>query len=232
MSLELGGNAPVIVFDDADISIAVKGALAAKYRNAGQTCVCANRLLIQRTIYSSFLEQYTAAVKELHVGDGMSENVQIGPLINQSAIDKVKRLVEDAVAKGAEILLGGNKVDDSNFFYPVTIIAGCTPDMAMSQKEIFGPVSAMYIFDTDEEAIELANATEYGLAAYFFTQNISKAWRVAEQLQYGMIGINEGLISYAEAPFGGVKHSGYGREGSRYGMDEYLVVKYLCVGNI
>ncbi len=232
MSLELGGNAPVIVFEDADVEVAVKGAMASKYRNAGQTCVSANRLLIQKNIYPSFIEKYKAEVQILRVGSGMDSEAQVGPLINQSAIDKVERLMKDALAKGAEIILGGNQEDKGNLFYPPTIITHCNNSMALSQEEIFGPVSAIYLFDTEEEAIALANATEYGLAAYFFTRNISKAWRVAETLQYGMIGINEGLISHAEAPFGGVKQSGYGREGSRYGMDEYLAIKYLCIGNI
>ncbi len=232
MSLELGGNAPVIVFDDADLPVAVKGAIASKYRNAGQTCVSANRLLVQRNIYPTFLTEYTKAVTDLRVGNGVDKNIQIGPLINKSAIDKVERLLKDAVDKGADILLGGTKDENGELFYQPTIITNCAKDMALSNEEIFGPVSAIYLFDTEQEAVVLANATEYGLAAYFFTQNISKAWRVAEQLQYGMIGINEGLISHAEAPFGGVKQSGYGREGSRYGIDEYLTIKYLCLGNM
>ncbi len=232
MSLELGGNAPVIVFDDADVDVAVKGALESKYRNSGQTCVTANRLYVQRKIYPSFLAKFTEAVKALRVGNGAKENVQIGPLINQDAIDKVERLMKDAVDKGAQVVLGGKKEAKTNLFYPPTILTHCTPEMELSREEIFGPVSAIYLFDTEEEAIALANNTEYGLAAYFFTQNISKAWRVAESLQYGMIGINEGLISAAEAPFGGVKQSGYGREGSHYGMDEFLTIKYLCIGNV
>ena len=232
MSLELGGNAPVIVFADADIDVTVKGALAAKYRNAGQTCVCANRLLVEKSIYSSFIEKYIAAVKGLRVGNGLADGVQIGPLINEAAVEKVNRLVIDAVDKGAEVVYSGEKKEGGNLFYQPLIITNCTTDMALSKEEIFGPVSAIYLFDTEEEAIALANDTEFGLAAYFFTQNISKAWRFAEQLQYGMVGINEGLISYTEAPFGGVKQSGFGREGSRYGMDDYLTIKYLCLGNV
>ncbi len=232
MSLELGGNAPVIVFDDADVDVAVKGAMESKYRNAGQTCVTANRLYVQRNIYSAFLVKFTEAVKALRVGNGAKENVQIGPLINQDAIDKVERLMQDAIDKGAQVVLGGKKEAKTNLFYPPTILTHCTAKMELSKEEIFGPVSAIYLFDTEDEAVALANATEYGLAAYFFTQNISKAWRIAEGLQYGMIGINEGLISAAEAPFGGVKQSGYGREGSRYGIDEFLTIKYLCVGNV
>ncbi len=232
MSLELGGNAPVIVFDDADVDVAVKGAMESKYRNSGQTCVTANRLYVQRNIYPSFLAKFTEKVKALRVGNGAKENVQIGPLINQDAIDKVERLMQDAIDKGAQVVLGGKKEAKTNLFFPPTILTHCIAEMELSKEEIFGPVTAIYLFDTEEEAVALANATEYGLAAYFFTQNISKAWRVAEGLQYGMIGINEGLISTAEAPFGGVKQSGYGREGSRYGMDEFLTIKYLCIGNV
>ncbi len=232
MSLELGGNAPVIVFEDADIDVAVKGALATKYRNAGQTCVCANRLMIQRNIYSSFIEKYKTAVKELRVGNGLEDGVQIGPLINEAAVEKVNRLVKDALDKGAKIICGGEQPAEGNLFYQPSIITNCTMDMDISREEIFGPVSVIYLFNTEEEAIALANDTEFGLAAYFFTQNISKALRVAGQLEYGMVGINEGLISYAEAPFGGVKQSGFGREGSRYGTDEYLSIKYLCIGNL
>lgn len=232
MSLELGGNAPVIVFEDADTDTAVKGALAAKYRNAGQTCVCANRLLIQKNIYPSFIKKYTEAVKKLRTGNGMEEGIQIGPLINEAAVDKIKRLLKDAVDKGANVIYGGEEPKAGTLFYQPSIVTNCTTDMDISREEIFGPVSAIYLFDTEEEAIALANHSESGLAAYFFTKDISKAWRVAEQLQYGMIGINEGLISYAEVPFGGVKQSGYGREGSRYGMDEYLIIKYLCLGNL
>ena len=232
MSLELGGNAPVIVFDDADMDVAVTGSVNSKYRNAGQTCVCANRILVQKNSYNLFINKYAKAVSELKVGNGLNKDVQIGPLINNDAIEKVERLLKDAIAKGAEIITGGSKAANGNLFYQPTILTNCTTEMALSREEIFGPVSAIYTFDTEAEAIALANATEYGLAAYFFTQNISRAWRVAEALQYGMIGINEGLISYAEAPFGGVKQSGYGREGSRYGMDEFLTIKYLCLGNM
>ncbi|MDQ2752759.1 MAG: aldehyde dehydrogenase family protein, partial [Bacteroidota bacterium] len=186
----------------------------------------------QRNIYPSFLAKFTEAVKVLQVGNGAKENVQIGPLINKDAIDKVERLLKDAVNRGAQVVMGGKKEAKPNLFFPPTILTHCTGEMQLSQEEIFGPVSAIYLFDREEEAVALANDTQYGLAAYFFTQNIAKVWRVAGQLQYGMIGINEGLISAAEAPFGGVKQSGYGREGSRYGIDEFLTIKYLCIGNM
>jgi len=230
LSLELGGNAPCIVFDDADMATAVKGTLASKYRNAGQTCVCANRVLVQRSICEIFLAEYTKAVKQLKVGDGMEEDVTIGPLINEAAINKVKRLLFDATQKGAKITLGGHTHSAGELFFEPTIITDCTTDMQLSNDEIFGPVSAIYLFDTEEEAIALANNTQYGLAAYFFSENMSRVWRVAEQLQYGIIGANEGLISHAEAPFGGVKESGYGKEGSLYGIEDYLIVKYVCMG--
>jgi succinate-semialdehyde dehydrogenase/glutarate-semialdehyde dehydrogenase len=230
MSLELGGNAPAIVFEDADIEKAVKGTLASKYRNAGQTCVCANRVLVQRSIYPVFMEAYKKAVAALKVGNGTEKDVKIGPLINQDAIDKVERLMKDALSKGAEVLLGGKKSTAGDLFYEPTIITNCTAQMDLSHEEIFGPVSAVYIFDTVEDAIQLANATEYGLAAYFFANDIAKVWRIAEQLQYGIIGINEGIISFAEVPFGGIKQSGFGKEGSMYGVDDYLTIKYMCIG--
>lgn len=232
LSLELGGNAPVIIFDDAKIDVAVKGTIASKYRNAGQTCVCANRILVQENIFESFIEAYKKAVANLQVGNGADNNVQIGPLINEDAVRKVETLMQDAASKGAEVVLGGKKHPAGSLFYEPTIITHCNTGMRLSNEEIFGPVSAIFTFKTEEEAVALANATEYGLAAYFFTQTISRAWRVAGQLQYGMIGINDGIISYAEVPFGGVKQSGYGREGSRYGIEEYLSIKYVCFGNI
>ena len=232
LSLELGGNAPVIVFDDAKVNVAVKGTIASKYRNAGQTCVCANRILVQENIYEHFMNEYTKAVADLQVGNGVDDNVEIGPLINEDAIQKVETLMQDALSKGAEVVLGGKKGNAGNLFYEPTIITHCNTNMQLSNEEIFGPVSAIYTFKTDEEAVALANATAYGLAAYFFTENVSRAWRVAEQLQYGIIGINEGIISYTEAPFGGVKQSGYGREGSRYGIEEFMSIKYICFGDI
>ncbi len=232
LSLELGGNAPAIVFDDAAIEQAVKGTIASKYRNAGQTCVCANRVLVQKNIYPAFMEAYEKAVKALQVGDGTKEGVTIGPLINKEAVDKVERLLKDAMDKGAELITGGSKHAAGELFFEPTIITRCTPQMELSREEIFGPVSAVYIFETEADAIRLANDTEYGLAAYFFARDISRVWRVAEQLQYGIIGINEGIISFAEAPFGGIKQSGYGKEGSRYGIDDYLIIKYLCLGDM
>jgi succinate-semialdehyde dehydrogenase/glutarate-semialdehyde dehydrogenase len=232
LSLELGGNAPVIVFDDADIELAVKGTMATKYRNAGQTCVCANRIFIQRIIYPAFIEKYKAAVTALKVGNGTDDGVEIGPLINEDGINKVKRLLYDATEKGAELIVGGKPHAAGELFFEPTIITNCTMEMQLAKEEIFGPVSSVFIFDTIDEAIELANNTEYGLAAYFFSRNINNVWKVAEQLDYGIIGINEGLISHAEAPFGGVKESGFGKEGSYYGLDEYLETKYICIGGL
>ncbi|RFM30552.1 NAD-dependent succinate-semialdehyde dehydrogenase [Deminuibacter soli] len=232
LSLELGGNAPVIVFDDADIDAAVKGTIASKYRNAGQTCVCANRVLVQRSIYPAFMEAYKKAVAALKVGNGTEEGVTIGPLINTDAIEKVERLLQDALSRGAELVLGGQRTQANSLYYAPTIISRCTTAMELSREEIFGPVSAVYIFDMEADAIALANNTEYGLAAYFFTPDIHKIWRVAEQLEYGIIGVNEGLISFAEAPFGGIKQSGYGKEGSKYGIEDYLAIKYVCLGGM
>ncbi len=232
VSLELGGNAPLIVFDDADIQKAVKGAIASKYRNAGQTCVCANRIYVQDNIYNTFIEEYKKAVSSLKVGEGTEQGVEIGPLIDKNAIGKINRLVHDAVEKGAVITAGGDRHRAGELFYQPSVIEGCNEEMALSKEEIFGPVSAIYKFNTEEEAIQLANDTEYGLAAYFFTQNLNRAWRVAEALDYGIVGINEGVVSHAEAPFGGMKESGIGREGSKYGIEEYVEVKYMCLGGL
>lgn len=232
VSLELGGNAPLIVFDDADIQQAVKGAIASKYRNAGQTCVCANRIYVQENIYPKFIKEFTKAVKRLKVGNGTENAVDIGPLIDDDAIKKVTRLLKDATRKGATICTGGEKHNAGKLFFQPTIIEGCTHKMALSKEEIFGPVSAIYKFKTEQEAIAMANDTEYGLAAYFFSTNVHRIWRVAEQLDYGIVGINEGLVSHAEAPFGGMKESGIGREGSKYGIEEYLEVKYMCLGGM
>ncbi|HYD94506.1 MAG TPA: NAD-dependent succinate-semialdehyde dehydrogenase [Noviherbaspirillum sp.] len=232
VSLELGGNAPFIVFDDADVDAAVRGAMASKYRNAGQTCVCANRLIVQDGIYDLFAEKLAQAVRELKVGDGMEDGVQIGPLINDAAAGKVERLVEDALSKGAHAIAGGKPhALGGNFFTP-TVLTDVTPAMMIAQEEIFGPVAPLFRFKTDEEAVALANNTRYGLAAYFYSRDIGRVWRVAEQLEYGMVGINEGMISNEVAPFGGMKESGVGREGSRYGIDEYLQIKYLCLGGM
>lgn len=232
VSLELGGNAPLIVFDDADIGQAVKGALASKYRNAGQTCVCANRIYVQNNIYDAFIDQYKKEVSSLKVGEGTEPGVQIGPLIDENAIEKITRLVRDGVEKGAAITVGGGRHELGELFYKPTVVEGCNEEMAMSKEEIFGPVSAIYKFHTEDEAIQFSNDTEYGLAAYFFTQNLSRACRVAEALDYGIVGINEGIVSHAEAPFGGMKESGIGREGSKYGIEEYVEVKYMCLGGM
>lgn len=232
VSLELGGNAPLIVFDDADLALAVKGTIASKYRNAGQTCVCANRIYVQAGIYDAFMQEYRKAVSSLKIGDGTAEGVEIGPLINEEAILKINRLVEDALCKGGNITVGGQEQKTGKLFYKPSIIEGCNTSMNVSKEEIFGPVSAIFKFSTEEEAIQLANDTEYGLASYFFTQNLARSWRVAEALDYGIIGINEGIVSTAEAPFGGMKESGIGREGSKYGIEEYLEVKYLCIGGM
>lgn len=232
ISLELGGNAPFIVLDDANIDAAVEGAIVSKYRNAGQTCVCANRLLVQEGVYDLFVEKFALAVKRLKVGNGLDPDVNIGPLINKKAIDKVDRLMDDAVAKGAKVTLGGKRHELGGTFYQTTVVTDATVDMAFSQEEIFGPVAAIYKFKTDEEAIQIANATPYGLASYFYGKNMQRVWRMAEALEYGMVGVNTGLISTAVAPFGGVKESGMGREGSKYGVEDYLEVKYICLGGI
>ena len=232
LSLELGGNAPFIVFNDADLDAAVKGALASKYRNAGQTCVCANRLLVQDEVYEAFTAKLVAAVAALQVGHGMTEGTQIGPLINEAAVNKVEHLVADAIRKGAQVAWGGTRHTLGGNFYTPTVLTEATPDMALAQEEIFGPVAPIFRFKTDEQAIALANDTRAGLAAYFYSRDIGRVWRVAEQLEYGMVGINEGLISNEMAPFGGVKESGIGREGSHHGIDEYLQIKYLCMGGI
>lgn len=230
ISLELGGNAPVIIFDDADLEFAVKGTLASKYRNSGQTCVCANRIYVQRGLEKAFIEKYTEAVVKLKVGAGTDDGVAIGPLINEEGLNKVKRLLYDATEKGGQVIAGGHTHAAGELFFEPTVITGCDSSMRLSQEEIFGPVSAIFPFDTEEEVVRLANSTAYGLAAYFYTQDISRAWRIAEQLEYGMIGINEGILSHAEAPFGGMKQSGFGKEGSYYGIEEYLETKYICVG--
>jgi succinate-semialdehyde dehydrogenase / glutarate-semialdehyde dehydrogenase len=231
-SMELGGNAPFIVFDDADLDAAVAGAIVSKYRNAGQTCVCANRLLVQDGVYEAFVAKLTAATAALKVGDGTEAGVQIGPLIDASAIAKVEEHVADARQRGARVALGGSRhALGGNFFAP-TILADATPDMLIFREETFGPVAPVFRFQTEDEAIQLANATEFGLASYFYGRDIARVWRVAEALEYGMVGINEGLISTEVAPFGGIKESGLGREGSHYGIDDYLEVKYLCLGGM
>ena len=231
LSLELGGNAPFIVFDDADLDAAVAGALASKYRNSGQTCVCANRFLVQDGIYDAFAAKLTQAVREqLKVGNGLEAGVMQGPLIDAAALAKVERHVADAVAQGAKVLTGGRRHALGGTFYEPTVLSEATREMLVAREETFGPVAPLFRFQTDAEAIQWANATEFGLAAYFYSRDLSRVFRVTEALQYGMIGVNTGLISTEVAPFGGVKESGFGREGSKYGIEEYLDLKYLCVG--
>ncbi|MEO7223736.1 MAG: NAD-dependent succinate-semialdehyde dehydrogenase [Devosia sp.] len=227
LSLELGGNAPFIVFDDADLDAAVEGAMVSKYRNNGQTCVCANRLYVQAGVYDAFAEKLVAATRKLKVGDGFAEGVTTGPLIDRNAVAKVERHLADATAKGGKVLLGG-KAKGGLFFEP-TVIAGATAEMVLAREETFGPVAPLFKFETVDEVIGLANATEFGLASYFYAKDLSRVFRVAEALDYGMVGINTGLISTEVAPFGGVKQSGHGREGSKYGTADYLDIKYLCL---
>jgi len=230
--MELGGNAPFIVFDDADLDAAVKGAIASKYRNAGQTCVCANRVFAHEKIYDAFVEKLGKAVRDLKVGDGFENGVTVGPLINMAAIEKVEEHVADATKKGAKVIVGGKRHAKGGTFYEPTILTGTTPDMIIFREETFGPVAPVFRFKTEDEVIKLANDTEFGLAAYFYGRDIGRIWRVAEALEYGMVGVNEGIISTEVAPFGGVKESGNGREGSKYGIEDYLEVKYLCMGGI
>jgi succinate-semialdehyde dehydrogenase / glutarate-semialdehyde dehydrogenase len=233
LSLELGGNAPFIVFDDADLDSAVDGALASKYRNAGQTCVCANRLYVQAGVYEAFLEKFTARVAALKTGNGFEAGVNVGPLIDAAALDKVQAHVADAIALGARLLAGGQAVSaDGGHFFEPTVLADATPQMLCSREETFGPVAPVFKFETEAEAIQLANATEFGLASYFYSRDIGRIFRVGEALEYGMVGVNTGLISTAEVPFGGVKQSGLGREGGRQGIEDYLEVKYLCLGDL
>ncbi len=230
LSLELGGNAPFIVFDDADIDSAVDGAMASKYRNAGQTCVCANRIYVQDGVYDAFVEKFAAKVKGLKVGNGFAEGVTTGPLIEDAAIEKVARHVADALAKGGKLLAGGHKLD-GQFFEP-TVIGEATADMLCAKEETFGPFAPVFRFGHELEAIDAANNTEFGLASYFYSRDVGRIFRVAEALEYGMVGINVGVIATEHVPFGGVKQSGLGREGSRHGMEEYLEMKYLCMGDI
>ena len=232
MSLELGGNAPFIVFDDADLDAAVVGAIASKYRNAGQTCVCANRLLVQDGVYENFSEKLAATVRAMKVGNGVEDGIIIGPLIDGKAVAKVEEHIQDAVQKGARIVIGGRRHALGGSFFEPTVIADVTPNMLVAREKTFGPLAPLFRFKTDEEAVQMANDTEFGLAAYFYSRDIGRVWRVAEALEYGIVGINEGLISTEVAPFGGVKESGLGREGSKYGIEEFLEVKYLCMGGI
>ncbi len=231
-SMELGGNAPFIVFDDADIDAAVQGAMVSKYRNAGQTCVCSNRLIIQAGIYDEFVAKFTEAVKDLKVGNGAEEGVVVGPLIDDKAANGVLDFIDDAVAKGATIVTGGGRSVLGGSFIDPTILINVTRNMRVFSEEIFGPVAPLFKFETEAEVIEMANDTEFGLAAYFYSRDIGRVYRVSEQLEYGIIGVNEGIISNEMAPFGGMKESGAGREGSKYGMDDYMDLKYVCVGGI
>ncbi len=231
-SMELGGNAPFIVFDDADLDAAVSGAIASKFRNAGQTCVCANRILVQDGIYDEFTERLMKAVTDLKVGNGFDEGVKIGPLINEEAANDVLEFIEDAVGKGANVKIGGSRSDLGACFVQPTVLTDVSDSMRVFNEEIFGPVAPLFRFKTEEEAIRMANDTPFGLASYFYSRDIGRVWRVAEGLEYGIVGINEGLISNEMAPFGGVKESGQGREGSKYGLDDYLEIKYLCMGGI
>ncbi|HIB17922.1 MAG: NAD-dependent succinate-semialdehyde dehydrogenase [Alphaproteobacteria bacterium] len=232
ISLELGGNAPLIVFDDCDMEQAVRGAMASKYRNAGQTCVCANRILVQDGVYDEFASLFAEAVGELQVGHGLSEGVTQGPLIDMAAVEKVEEHIQDAIDKGARLVVGGGRHSLGGQFFRPTVLAEATQDMKISGEETFGPVAPLFRFDTEKEAIDMANNTEFGLAAYFFSRDIGRIWRVSEALEYGMVGVNEGIISTEVAPFGGYKESGLGREGGREGLSEYLETKYLCMGGI
>ncbi|MBU2872338.1 NAD-dependent succinate-semialdehyde dehydrogenase [Colwellia sp. E2M01] len=231
VSMELGGNAPFIVFDDADIDAAVKSAVTSKFRNAGQTCVCTNRILVQSSILEEFTTKFVSAVQSLKLGSGLEENISVGPMITKSATTDVKKLVIDSITAGAELLTGGDSELGSNF-YQATVLANVTNDMPIAANEVFGPVAPIIAFNTEQEAIEVANDTEYGLAAYFYARDIGRVWRVAEALEFGMVGINDSAISNAAAPFGGIKQSGNGREGSKYGLDDYMEIKYLSMGGI
>jgi len=232
VSLELGGNAPFIVFDDADLDAAVEGALASKYRNAGQTCVCANRLLVQDGVYDAFAEKLAEAVKSLKVGPGTEEGVNQGPLIDEAALRKVEELVEDATAKGARVVTGGRRHELGGTFYAPTILCDVSRDMRVTNEEIFGPVAPLYRFHDEEEAVEMANDTPYGLAAYFYARDMGRVVRVSEGLEYGIVGVNKGIISTEVAPFGGVKESGLGREGSHHGVEEFCELKYVLLGGV
>ncbi|MBT9464908.1 NAD-dependent succinate-semialdehyde dehydrogenase [Hydrogenophaga sp.] len=234
MSLELGGNAPFIVFDDADIDSAVEGAFASKYRNAGQTCVCSNRIYVQAGVYDSFVEKFAAKVKTTKVGNGFDEGVGQGPLIEEAALVKVQRHVDDAVAKGARVMTGGKRLTNigSGQFFEPTVVADATADMLCAREETFGPFAPVFKFNTEQEAIAAANNTEFGLASYFYSRDVGRIFRVGEALEYGMVGINVGILATEHVPFGGVKQSGLGREGSHHGMDDYVEIKYLCVGDI
>ncbi len=230
ISMELGGNAPLIVFEDADLERAVKGAMASKFRNSGQTCVCSNRILVHANIYDQFIKKLTAAVQKLKVAPAFEEGAEQGPLINEKAVEKIEQHIADAVAKGAKVLVGGKPHALGQTFFEPTVLSDVTPDMLVAKEETFAPLAPVFKFSTDEEAIQMANDTEFGLASYIYTESLSRAWKVGEALEYGMVGINEGLISTEVAPFGGIKESGTGREGSKYGIEDYLQIKYMCMG--
>jgi succinate-semialdehyde dehydrogenase/glutarate-semialdehyde dehydrogenase len=230
--MELGGNAPVIVFDDADLDKAAVGAAASKYRNSGQTCICANRILVQEGVYDEFVEKLKGVVGTFKIGDGMDESSTHGPVITRKALEDIKEMVDDAVAHGAEIAAGGDFGEEGQQFIQPTILCNVTDDMRVFKEEIFGPVAPIFKFKTEEEAIAMANDTEFGLAAYLFTRDQGRSWRVSEGIEYGMVGVNEVLISSTFIPFGGIKESGQGREGSSYGVDDYLEMKYICFGDL
>ncbi|MFH1027443.1 MAG: NADP-dependent succinate-semialdehyde dehydrogenase [Pseudomonadota bacterium] len=232
VSMELGGNAPFVVFNDANLDEAVEGAIASKYRNTGQTCVCTNRFLVQDEVYDQFMKKLVAAVSKLKVGNGLKEETHQGPLIDMNSVEKVEEHIADAVAQGARIVFGGERHELGGSFFQPTILADVTPSMAVAKEETFGPLAPLFRFSTDEEAIAMANDTEFGLAAYFYSRDIGRVWRFAEALEYGIIGINTGIISTEVAPFGGIKESGGGREGSKYGIEDFLEIKYLCMGGI
>jgi succinate-semialdehyde dehydrogenase/glutarate-semialdehyde dehydrogenase len=230
--MELGGHAPFIVFDDADIDKAVEGAIACKFRNAGQTCVCTNRIYVQAGVFEQFAEKFAAATHALKVGPGTGGDVQIGPLIDEKAVEKVEAHIGDATAKGAKVMLGGKRHRLGGLFFEPTVLADCNAEMKLAHEETFGPVAPLFRFETEEEVIKLANASDVGLAGYFYARDIGRIFRVAEALEVGLVGVNDGIISIEVAPFGGVKESGLGREGSKYGLDEYLEIKYVSLGGI
>lgn len=232
VSMELGGNAPFIVFEDADLDAAVQGAIISKYRNTGQTCVCTNRLLVQDSVYDAFVTKLVAAVKALRVGNGLEGPTELGPLIDMKAVDKVKEHIDDAVSKGAKVATGGKSHALGGSFFEATVLTDVTTSMAVAREETFGPLAPVFRFKTEAEAIQMANDTEFGLASYFYTRDLARTWRVGEALEYGMVGINTGLISTEVAPFGGIKESGLGREGSKYGIEDYTELKYMCIGGI
>jgi len=232
VSMELGGNAPFIVFDDADLDAAVVGAMASKFRNTGQTCVCANRIYVQEAVYHEFSQKLGAAVSAMKVGDGLKGETQQGPLIDMAAVEKVEEHIEDAVSKGGQIALGGKRHELGGTFFQPTIVTGVTHEMKVAKEETFGPVAPLFPFETEEEVIQMANDTEFGLASYFYSRDIGRIWRVMEGLEYGIVGVNEGIISTEVAPFGGVKESGIGREGSKYGIDDFVEIKYALMGGI